>query len=111
MLRSAHQRFDQSGNDAANGSARQERIRHYDRDLVPEGAGIDTAGAHHLFRALSAARTPDGLAKIVLGTVADTTGAHRVLALAGEGGAADRSSCLRERQDDERRWAMDGGAI
>ena len=38
-----------------------------------------------MFRALSAARTPDSLANIVLGSVADTTGASRVLALTGEG--------------------------
>ena len=35
-------------------------------------------------RALSGARTPDGLANIILGSVADTTGAGRVLFLTGE---------------------------
>jgi class 3 adenylate cyclase len=56
------------------------------RDLVSAGsAGINPVGAHDLVRALPAARTPEGLAKILLGTVADTTGAARVLLLTGEG--------------------------
>ena len=55
------------------------------RDLVQAGsAGIDPVGAHQLLRALSGARTPDGLANIMLGAVADTTGAGRVLLLTGE---------------------------
>ena len=55
------------------------------RDLVQSGsAGIDPAGAHHLVRALSGARTAEGLANIILGSVADTTGAGRVLLLTGE---------------------------
>lgn len=56
------------------------------RDLVQAGsAGIDPVGAHQVVHALPTARTPDGLAKILLGTVADTTGAARVLLLTGEG--------------------------
>jgi predicted ATPase/class 3 adenylate cyclase len=56
------------------------------RDLIPAGsAGIDPAGVHHVVRALPTARTPDGLATILLGTVADTTGAARVLLFTGEG--------------------------
>ncbi len=47
-------------------------------------AGIDPVGAHQLLRALSGARTPDSLASIILGSVADTTGAGRVLLLTGE---------------------------
>ncbi len=56
------------------------------RDLVEAGsAKIDPAGVHQVVRSLPSARTPDGLAKILLGTVADSTGAARVLLLAGEG--------------------------
>jgi class 3 adenylate cyclase len=56
------------------------------RDLVQAGtAGIDPASAHRLVRALPAAQTPDSLAQILLGTVADATGAARVLLLTGEG--------------------------
>ena len=85
MLRSAHQRFISLGMTLRTDRLAGAHPWLLSRDLVPEGAGIDTAGAHHLFRALSAARTPDGLANIVLGTVADTTGANRVLGLTGEG--------------------------
>ena len=41
------------------------------RDLVPEGGVLDPAEAHQVFRALSAARTPESLANIALGSVAD----------------------------------------
>ncbi|WP_197498021.1 AAA family ATPase [Mycobacterium sp. 1165196.3] len=55
------------------------------RDLVQKGsAGIDPVGAHQLLRALSGARTSDALANIILGSVADTTGAGRVLLLTGD---------------------------
>jgi predicted ATPase/class 3 adenylate cyclase len=85
MLRTAYQRFSTLGL-----TLRTERLAHahpwlLSRDLVtPDSAGIDPAGAHHLARALSAARSADSLADIVLRTVADTTGAHRVLLLTGE---------------------------
>jgi predicted ATPase/class 3 adenylate cyclase len=85
MLRTAYQRFSTLGL-----TLRTDRLaRTYpwllSRDLVaPDSAGIDPAGAHHLVRALSAARNADGLANIVLRTVADTTGANRVLLLTGE---------------------------
>jgi predicted ATPase/class 3 adenylate cyclase len=55
------------------------------RELVEVASGIDAVGVHQVVRALPTARTPDGLAKILLGTVADTTGAARVLLLTGEG--------------------------
>ncbi|MGB5149889.1 MAG: AAA family ATPase [Mycobacterium sp.] len=87
MLRSAYQRFLALGM-----TVRTDRLaRAYpwllSRDLVQDdSAGIDPAGAHHLVRALSAARTPDGLARLVLGTVAEMTGAIRVIALTGQPG-------------------------
>jgi predicted ATPase/class 3 adenylate cyclase len=85
MLRTAYQRFSTLGL-----TLRTERLARthpwlLSRDLVaPDSAGIDPAGAHHLVRALSAARSADALADIVLRTVADTTGANRVLLLTGE---------------------------
>ncbi|MHA3023479.1 AAA family ATPase [Mycobacterium sp. BMJ-28] len=55
------------------------------RELVqPDSSDIDPAGAHHLVRALSAARTPDSLARLALGAAADMTGADRVLCLTGQ---------------------------
>jgi predicted ATPase/class 3 adenylate cyclase len=86
MLRSAYQRWLSLGM-----TLRTERLARANpwllsRDLVqPGSAEIDPVGAHNVVRALPAARTPDGLAKILLGTVADTTGAARVLLLTGEG--------------------------
>ncbi len=85
MLRMAYQRFCTLGL-----TLRTERLaRTYpwllSRDLVaPDSVGIDPTGAHHLVRALSAARDADSLANIVLRTVADTTGANRVLLFTGE---------------------------
>jgi class 3 adenylate cyclase len=56
------------------------------RALIPSGtAGIDPVRAHQIMHALPTARTPDGLATILLGMVATTTGAARVLLLTGEG--------------------------
>lgn len=56
------------------------------RDLIDaDSARFDAAGVHQVVRALPAARTLDGLAKILLGTIAETTGADRVLLLTGEG--------------------------
>ena len=85
MLRSAYQRFLGLGMTLRTDRLAREHPWLLTRDLVPEGAGIDAAEAHHVFRALSAARTQEGLAKIVLPTVADTTLADRVLLLTGEG--------------------------
>jgi predicted ATPase/class 3 adenylate cyclase len=85
MLRSAHHRWLSLGM-----MVRAERLasRHpwlLSRDLVQsDSVGIDPAGAHHLMRALSAARDPDSLASIIVGSVADTTGAGRVLLLTGD---------------------------
>ncbi len=54
------------------------------RDLVHPGtAGVDPVGAHQLLRALSGARTQEDLDNIILQSVADTTGAGRVLLLTG----------------------------
>jgi class 3 adenylate cyclase len=86
MLRSAYQRWSSLGLAARTDWLAREHPFLLSHDLVRAGlAGIDPVGAHQLLRALSAARTPDGLASIVLGTVADTTGASRVVGLTGEG--------------------------
>ncbi len=88
MLRSAYQGFLGVGM-----TVRTDRLAHahpwlLSRDLVQdEATGIDPVSAHQLVRTLSAARTPDGLASLALGTVADMTGASRIIALTGE---ADR---------------------
>jgi len=84
MLRSAYQRFLSQGMTLRTDRLAREHPWLISRDLVPAGSGIDPAEAHHVFRALSAARTQEGLAKIVLPTVADTTLADRVLLLTGE---------------------------
>jgi class 3 adenylate cyclase len=87
MLRSAYQGYLSLGI-----AVRAERLAEahpwlLSRDLIPAGsAGIDPVSAHQVVRALPTARTPDGLAKILLGMVASTTGAARVLLLTGEGG-------------------------
>lgn len=96
MLRSAYQRFLGLGMTLRTDRLAKEHPWLISRDLVPEGAGIDAAEAHHVFRALSAARTPERLANIVLGSVADTTGASRVVGLTGEG---DRLSVRAVHQD------------
>jgi predicted ATPase/class 3 adenylate cyclase len=87
MLRSAYQGYLSLGI-----AVRAERLAEahpwlLSRDLIPAGsAGIDPVSAHQVVRALPTARTPDGLAKILMGMVASTTGAARVLLLTGEGG-------------------------
>ena len=86
MLRSAHQGYLSLGI-----AVRAERLAEahpwlLSRDLMPAGsAGIDPVSAYEVMRALPTARTPDGLATILLGMVASTTGASRVLLLTGEG--------------------------
>jgi predicted ATPase/class 3 adenylate cyclase len=86
MLRSAYQRWLSLGMAVRTGRLARAHPWLLSRDLVQAGsAGINPVGAHDLVRALPAARTPEGLAKILLGTVADTTGAARVLLLTGEG--------------------------
>lgn len=85
MLRSAYQRWLSLGMVVRADRLAREHPWLLSRDLVETGsAGIDPVGAHQLLRALSGARTPDGLAKIILGSVADTTGASRILLLTGE---------------------------
>ena len=85
MLRSAYQRFLSQGLTLRTDRLAQAHPWLLSRDLVQsDSAGIDQISAHHLVRALSAARTPDDLANIMLGTVVDTTGAGRVLFLSGD---------------------------
>ncbi|MEO3760785.1 AAA family ATPase [Mycobacterium sp. B14F4] len=86
MLRSAYQRFSAQGMTLRTARMAREHPWLLSPTLVQAGsAGLDSVAAHHIIRALSAARTPDGLASIVLGAVADTTGANRVLGLTGDG--------------------------
>ncbi|MGV9798294.1 AAA family ATPase [Mycobacterium sp. NPDC003449] len=87
MLRAAYQRWLGLGMTRRTERLAQAHPWLLSRDLIPEGsAGIDPAGAHQVFRAIAAARTPDGLANVVLRTVAETTGAGRVLGLTGDAG-------------------------
>lgn len=90
MLRAAYQRWLSLGMSVRTDRMAQRHPWLLSRDLVqPDSAGIDPARAHDLVRALSGARTTDDLANIILGSVADTTGADRVLLLTG---AADNLS-------------------
>jgi predicted ATPase/class 3 adenylate cyclase len=82
MLRSAYQRWLNLGFAVRTDWLAREHPWLLRRDLTGS-AGIDPVGAHQLLHALSGARTPDGLANIILGSVADTTGAGRVLFLTG----------------------------
>ncbi|MDX6667342.1 MAG: hypothetical protein QOK04_722, partial [Solirubrobacteraceae bacterium] len=84
MLRSAYQRWLNLGFAVRTDWLAREHPWLLRRDLKTDSAGIDPVGAHQLLHALSGARTPDGLANIILGSVADTTGAGRVLLLTGE---------------------------
>lgn len=85
MLRSAHQRWMSLGLTLRSDRLAQEHPWLLSRDLVQDGStGIDPTGAHQVFRALSAASTEETLADIVVRTVADSTGASRVLLLTGE---------------------------
>lgn len=84
MLRSAYQRWLKLGFSVRTDWLARENPWLLRRDLTTDSAGIDPVGAHQLLHALSGAQTPDGLANIVLGTVADTTGAGRVLFLTGD---------------------------
>ena len=85
MLRSAYQGFLNLGMTLRTDRLAREHPWLISRDLVPADSGIDPAQAHQVIRTLSAARTPENLANIVLGSVADTTGATRVVGLTGEG--------------------------
>lgn len=85
MMRSAYQRWLSMGVAVRTDWLAREHPWLLRRDLVQTGsAGMDPVGAHQLLRTLSGARTADGLANIILGSVADTTGAGRVLFLIGE---------------------------
>lgn len=85
MLRLAYQRWLSLGLAVRTDWLAREHPWLVRRDLVRTGsAGIDPVGAHQLLHALSAARTLDDLANILLGSVADTTGAARVLLLTGD---------------------------
>jgi predicted ATPase/class 3 adenylate cyclase len=84
MLRSAYHRFQNQGMTLRTDRLAREHPWLISRDLVSADAGLDPGEAHQVFRALSAARTPESLANIVLGTVADTTGASRIVGLTGE---------------------------
>jgi predicted ATPase/class 3 adenylate cyclase len=84
MLRSAYQRWLNLGFAVRADWLAREHPWLLRRDLVQTGsAGIDPVGAHQFLRALSGARSADGLANIILGSVADTTGAGRVLFITG----------------------------
>ena len=84
MLRSAYQRWLNLGFAVRTDWLAREHPWLLRRDLTTDSAGVDPVGAHQLLHALSGARTPDGLANIILGSVADTTGAGRVLFLTGD---------------------------
>lgn len=84
MLRSAYQRWLNLGFEVRTDWLAREHSWLLRRDLKTGPAGIDPVGAHELLRALSGARTADGLANIILGSVADTTDASRVLFITGE---------------------------
>jgi predicted ATPase/class 3 adenylate cyclase len=85
MLRTAHQRYLSLG--MAVRSDKLEREHPWLlRDLVrSDSAAVDPVGVHRLVQALPAAATLQGLAEILLGAVADVTGAGRVLLFIGEG--------------------------
>lgn len=84
MLRSAYQRWLNLGFAVRTDWLAREHPWLLRRDLKKDSAGIDPVGAHQLLRALSGAPNQEGLANIILGSVADTTGAGRVLLLTGE---------------------------
>lgn len=86
MVRTAHQRWLSMG--MAVRSDRLERAHPWllSRDLVqPGSATVDSVGIHHLIQALPTAPTVDRLAEILLGAVADMTGAARVQLFTSQG--------------------------
>jgi predicted ATPase/class 3 adenylate cyclase len=104
MLRSAYSRFLRQGMTLRTDRLAREAPWLISRDLAPAGTGLDPAEAHQIFRALSAARTPESLANIVLGSVADTTGASRVVGLTGE----EEQLTVRAVYEDGRTTTVDG---
>ena len=92
MLRSAYERW--VGLDVVIRGERlaQEHPWLRGRELVtPGSATVDAAEVYRLGQALAAAPTVEDLADVLLGAVADTTGATRVLLLVGEDGPAVRA--------------------
>ena len=84
MLRSAYQRWLTAGLAVRTDWLTRENPWLLNRDLVQTGSpGIDPVNAHILVRTLSGARTLEKLASVIVGTVADTTGATRVLLITG----------------------------
>lgn len=86
MLRQAYQRWSSVGVVLRTDRLARAHPWLLSRDLAQQGTtGIDPVGAHQLSRALSGARTQESLANIILRSVANTTGADRILLLsAGE---------------------------
>lgn len=84
MLRSAYQRWLNLGYTVRTDWLAREHSWLLRRDLKTSSGGIDPVDAHELLRALSGARTADALANIILGSVANTTDAGRVLFITGE---------------------------
>jgi predicted ATPase/class 3 adenylate cyclase len=84
MIHSAYQRWLSLGVAVRTDWLAREHPWLLSRDLVHTGSpGLDPFGAHQLFRALSGARNSVELANIILRSVADTTGAGRVLLFSG----------------------------
>lgn len=85
MLRAAHQRWLSQGMVVRAGKLARAHPWLLSRELVKINPdGVDPAGAQHLTRALSGARSPERLANVMLAAVADITGAHRSILLTGE---------------------------
>jgi predicted ATPase/class 3 adenylate cyclase len=85
LLRAAHQKWLSLG--MVVRSDRLERTYPWllSRGLVHAGSkAVDQAGIRRLIQTLPAASTLEGLAEVLLGTVADTTGAARALLLIGD---------------------------
>ncbi|MBU9764830.1 AAA family ATPase [Mycobacterium sp. TNTM28] len=79
MLRTAYQRWLSLGVTIRTDWLARQYPWLLSRDLVhPGSVGIDPVGAHQLLRTLSGARNADAVARIILGSVADTTGADCV---------------------------------
>lgn len=101
MLRAAHQRWLTQGMVVRAGRLARAHPWLLSRDLLKVSSnGVDPAGAQHLTRALSGARSPERLASVILAAAADITGAHRSVLLTGE---ADELSALAVREGAETR--------
>ena len=111
MLRSAYQRWLNLGFAVRTDWLAREHPWLLRRDLATGSAGIDPVGAHQLLRALSGAPNQDGLANIILGSVADTTGAGRVLLITGDPDESVGAGHQRSRPHLDRRRAVDRGLL